>query len=136
MSVSTEYEYQKPVRNLLFCAASAMLMSGCASSSGVVKAGPDTYSISTSASPGRGGIPAAKKLAFDEANKACAALGREIFLLSEKAASPTWTEGMANFELYFRCLNSSDPEYQRQPHRSFPGKAIENHSGPGEPSGK
>lgn len=103
----------------------AAAVAGCANSSGVMKAGPDTYTISTSASPGRGGLPAAKRMAYEEANNECARQGREVFSLSEKGASPTWTEGVANFELNFRCLTANDPEFQRQQLRSSPDKVIE-----------
>lgn len=88
---------------------SALLLSACANSSGVLKTGTDSFTISTSASPGRGGIPAAKKIAYQEANEECSRHGLEIFTVSEKAASPTWTEGMATMELNFRCLSSNDP---------------------------
>ena len=114
MGASSEFWFQKPLRNFLFCAASAMLMSGCASSSGVFKTGPNTFSISTSASPGRGGVPAAKKMAYQEASSECQRLGLEVLTLTEKALSPTWTEGMARVELNFQCLRSDDPEFKNQ----------------------
>jgi hypothetical protein len=84
----------------------------CANSSGVTKTGNNTFTISTSASPGRGGVPAAKRIAYEAANKKCSSHGLELFTLSEKTSSPTWTEGMANMELTFRCLRSSDPQFQ------------------------
>lgn len=102
------------MKTQLVTALFVFALAGCASSSGVVKVGPDTFSISTSASPGRGGVPAAKKIAYQEANDECARHGLELFTLNEKASSPTWTEGMARIELDFRCLRSDDQEFQRQ----------------------
>lgn len=92
----------------------AALLAGCANSSGVLKTGQDTFTISTSASPGRGGVPAAKRMAYQEASAECASRGLEVFALSEKAESPSWTEGMAKMDLHFRCLKADDPEFKRQ----------------------
>lgn len=104
----------------------ALALTACASSSGVVKIGPDTFTISTSASPGKGGVPAAKRIAYQEAGEECARRGSlEVFTLSEKTSSPTWTNGMASMELNFRCLRHNDPEFQRQRLESSPDRIIE-----------
>ena len=89
-------------------------LAACANSSGILTTGLNTYTISTSASPGKGGIPAAKRIAYQEASEECSKRGLAVFTLSEKTASPTWTEGMASVELNFRCLRTDDPEFQRQ----------------------
>lgn len=102
-----------------------MALVACANSSGVMKIGPDTFTISTSASPGKGGVPAAKRIAYEEAAAECARRGLEVFTLSEKTASPTWTDGMANMELNFRCLRADDPEFQRQRLQSSPDQITE-----------
>ena len=94
--------------------ACCMMLAGCANSSGVLKVGPHTFTISTSASPGKGGVPVAKRMAYEEAGAECARRGLEVFTLSEKTASPTWTEGMAKVDLNFRCLKADDPEFKRQ----------------------
>lgn len=101
-------------------------LTACASSSGVIKIGPDTFTISTSASPGKGGVPAAKRIAYQEAGEECTRRGGlEVFTISEKSSSPTWTEGMASMELNFRCLRPNDPEFQRQRLQSSPDQIIE-----------
>jgi len=88
-------------------------LSACSSSSGVIKIGNNTFTISTSASPGKGGVPAAKRIAYKEANDECTRRdGLDVFTLSEKSSSPTWTEGMAKVELNFQCLKSNTPDYQ------------------------
>ena len=110
----------------VFTIAATSILVACANSSGVLKTGPDTFTISTSASPGRGGIPAAKRIAYQEAGEECSRRALEVFTLSEKTSSPTWTEGMAGMELNFRCLRSDDPEFQRQRLQSPPDKIIEN----------
>jgi hypothetical protein len=111
---------------LFFSILTSLWLAGCANSSGVLKVGPSSYTISTSASPGKGGVPAAKRIAYEEAATACSQQGLELLALSEKSKSPTWTEGMAMMELNFRCLRKDDPEFQRQRLQSSPDEVIEN----------
>lgn len=79
------------------------LLAGCAVTSGVSKTGPQAYTVTTSASPGRGGVPAAKRAAYIEANAECAKAGGDIAVRREQASPPTWTEGMAIVTLDFEC---------------------------------
>jgi hypothetical protein len=93
----------------IFIAAVALvLFAGCAVSSGVAKIGPDEFTVTTSASPGRGGVPAAKRAAYEEASSECSRRGpSEMFVKNEIASPPTWTEGMAIVTLNFRCVNGN-----------------------------
>ena len=113
------------MKKLLSLAVIAIL-SGCAHSSGTIKVGLDTYTISTSASLAKGGIPVAKRMAYEEAMEQCNKAGNtEIFTLSEKSNETTWTDGMYRFELNFRCLKANDPEFKRQNLQSTPDSIIE-----------
>ena len=105
------------------------VIAGCSHSSGVIKVGPETYTIATSASWGKGGIPAAKRIAYEEASDQCVKQGNlEVFTLSEKSNATTWVDGMFRFELNFRCLKAGDPEFKRQNLQSAPDSIIENRS--------
>lgn len=84
---------------LLLC-----LLTGCASSSGVLSTAPGRYTITTQASPGKGGVPAAKRMAYQEATAECTKQQRQLEILDETTASPTWTEGMASATLAFHCV--------------------------------
>ena len=111
----------------LLCLSSVAIIAGCSHSSGVLKVGPETYTIATSASWGKGGIPAAKRIAYEEANEQCVKQGNlEVFTLSEKSNATTWVDGMFRFELNFRCLKANDPEFKRQNLQSAPDTIIEN----------
>ena len=101
-------------------------VAACSNSSGVLKMGPDTFSISTEASFGKGGIPAAKKIAYEEAAKECSKRGLEVFVLNERSAGTTFTDGMAKTDLTFRCLREDDPEFKRQRYEKTPDVVIEN----------
>lgn len=58
------------------------ILAGCATSSGLFKSGPDTFTVNTSASPGHGGAAPAKKSAYDEANQECAKLHMTINIVA------------------------------------------------------
>lgn len=106
---------EQDMRIFITAVTAVALCAGCAVSSGVAKVGPDTFTITTSASPGRGGVPAAKRAAYEEAGAECSRRGAlELFVLNETFSPPTWTEGMAIATVNFRCLNANDAEFQRQ----------------------
>lgn len=111
---------------VLFISFGAFALTGCSHSSGVLKMGPDTFSISTEASFGKGGIPAAKKIAYQEAGEECSKRGMEVFVLNERSVGTTFTDGMAKAEITFRCLRVDDPEFKRQRFEKTPDLIIEN----------
>lgn len=105
------------MRLLLTALSVVTMLSGCATSSGVNKLGPDTYTVSTSASLARGGISGAKGLAFAEAEKKCAELGREIFVVNFTTSPSHFSYG-GNAEIIFNCVerkvravNTTAPSY-------------------------
>lgn len=79
----------------------ALLLAGCATSTGIYQAAPDTLGVSTSASFGRGGLSAAKEAAYEQAAARCGSA--KVQTVSEKPASITPTDGMAHFDLNFSC---------------------------------
>jgi hypothetical protein len=84
------------------CAA-CLLFAGCAQSSGVLKMGLDTYTISAAAAPARGGSSEARKIALAEANQHCAQMGREI-LVTNIGTATTNLYGAGSAEVTFRCV--------------------------------
>jgi hypothetical protein len=105
---------------------SILAITACSNSSGVLKMGPDTFSIATEASFGKGGIPAAKKIAYQGAESECSKRGLEVFVLNERSVGTTFADGMAKAELIFRCLRADDPEFKRQRYEKAPDVVIEN----------
>jgi hypothetical protein len=80
---------------------SALALTGCALSTGIYQASPDTLGVTTSASFGRGGLAAAKEAAYEQAGARCA--GAKVETVSEKPSNITPTDGLAHFDLNFRC---------------------------------
>jgi hypothetical protein len=76
---------------------SAVYISACTTpSSEVVKLGPDTYRISTSAAAVRGGSVEAKRIALSQANDFCEKIGKQAFVTDFKTSK--------NYaEVDFRC---------------------------------
>lgn len=102
-----------------------LFLISCAQSSGVLKMGPDTYSVSIHAAPARGGEPGAKKLAITEANNYCISLGKEI-LVTNISTYPSSHFPGGTADVTFLCLAKSDPELQRPVYKKAPDILIEN----------
>jgi hypothetical protein len=93
--------------NQPFFLVAAVLISGCAMSSGVLKTGPETYTIAVHAAPVRGGIAGAKKIAYTKANAQCQSEGKQILTVSEETGHDFPAAGRD--ELTFRCIPKDAP---------------------------
>ena len=105
-------------------AIACLLLSACAQSSGVLKMGPDTYTVSAAAAPARGGSSEARRIALTEANQHCAQMGKEI-LVTNVGTATTNIYGAGSTEVTFRCLAKGDPDLQRPEYRRPPDAVIE-----------
>lgn len=90
------------MRHMMSITILSMLI-GCASSSGALRSGPDTFTITTTASPGAGGIAKAKQSAYADANQECSKQSKAINVVSERVTAPSWTDGMHAVDLVFKC---------------------------------
>ena len=108
----------------LLTLSTSVLLAACAQSSGVLKMGPDTFSVSAAAAPARGGYSEARKLALQEANQYCAQMGKEI-LVKNVGTATTNVYGAGSADVTFRCLSKGDPELQRPEYRKAPDTVIE-----------
>lgn len=93
-----------------------VLLASCTHSSGVLKMGPDTYTVSAAAHPIRGGPSEARKIAMTEANQYCTRMGKEILVANAGVASIN-VDGAGSVEVTFRCFDKGDlglrhPEYR------------------------
>jgi hypothetical protein len=78
---------------LMMVAFLAVSVLGCASNSGVVSMGQDTYFVSRQATTGFTGMGTLKAEALGEAGQFCGAKGRKLQLLSESDAKPPFILG-------------------------------------------
>jgi len=98
-----------------------IVVSGCAQSTGILKMGPDTYSVITHQDPQFGGISVAKKRAINEANQYCTSLGKEILVSNTSLSGSTGT-----VDVTFLCLSKGDPDLRRPVYQTAPDVVIEN----------
>lgn len=84
---------------LLTCTAA---LAACAQSSGVLRTGPDTYTIAVHAAPARGGIAGAKKIAYTQASAQCDHEGKQLQTISEQTGHDFPAAGRD--ELTFSCI--------------------------------
>ena len=106
--------------------ASLLVISGCASNSGVVPIGPDTFMVSRQAATGFSGLGTLKADAFQEANQYCIRQGKSIRVVNTSESSPPYVLG--NFpraEVQFMCLDKSDAELTRPKMQKTPDAVIE-----------
>lgn len=83
-----------------------LALAGCASSSGVFKTGPETFTVTATASPGAGGSAKAKSSAYSDATKECAKDGRTVEAVADTSSAPGWTDGMHTVNLIFKCVKT------------------------------
>ena len=101
-------------------------LSGCASNSGVIPIGKDTFMVSRQAASGFSGSGTLKAEAFQEASQYCEKLGKSLQVISTHEASPPYI--LANFpkaEVQFMCLDAKDAELVRPKLRKEADSVIE-----------
>lgn len=112
------------MKSTLIFMVAVLALGGCAQSSGVLKMGPDTYTVSVHAAPARGGEAGARNLALTEANERCSREGREIMVTNIASGRSSHLPG-GTVDVTFRCLAKGDPDLQRPVYRAAPAAVIE-----------
>lgn len=80
-----------------------LLVTACARLTGISMADSERYTISTSASPTQGGLPAATRAAYDQAGAKCTAAGKTMALADERQFPPLFGDGPSRVDLVFFC---------------------------------
>jgi len=99
---------------------------GCASNSGIVIIGPDTFMASRQAASGFTGLGTLKADAFREAHKYCMSQNKQVRVVNTVESSPPYVLG--NFpraEVQFMCLDKADAELTRPKMQKSPDTVIE-----------
>jgi hypothetical protein len=89
------------MKTLLFVAA---LLAGCSTSSGVLQAGPNLYTVTTTAAIVAGGAAGAKKSAYEQANAECAKQSKIASIATENATAPSINDGKHTVDIRFSCV--------------------------------
>lgn len=90
------------------------IISGCASNSGVIPIGTDTFMVTRQAATGFSGSGTLKAEAFQEANAYCMGQGKALQVVNTQEAQPPFVFGnYPKAEVQFMCLNAGDAELAR-----------------------
>jgi hypothetical protein len=93
---------------------SAILVSGCASHTGVVPLGQDTFMIAKQQATGFPGLGNMKAEIVAEGSKHRASLNKRFQIVSTNETQPPYILGnYPRSEITFMCLSAGDPELQR-----------------------
>ena len=99
---------------------------GCATVSGVVPMGKDTYMLSRQAGTGFAGMGNLKADAFRDANEFCIKQGKQLQVVSTHEPPPPYVLGnFPRVEVQFMCLNAGDSELSRPRLKKEPDTVIE-----------
>ena len=88
-----------------FILIAAVVLTGCASNSGVIAMGSDTYFVSRQAATGFNGMGTLKAEALGEAGQFCGSKGKALQVVSQKDAEPPFILGnYPKTEIQFKCV--------------------------------
>jgi len=114
------------MKNIFWIACTAALLSSCASHTGVVGIGRDTFMIAKQQATGFPGLGNMKAEIIGEASKHCAELGKEIQIVSTQESQPPYIFGnYPRSEIQFMCLTDGDRDLSRPKLLKAPDTVIE-----------
>ncbi len=114
------------MNNYTLMVGATLLIAGCASNSGVMPIGKDTYMVSRQAASGFSGSGTLKAEAFQEASLYCEKQGKSVQVVNTIEAQPPFILG--NFpkaEVQFMCLDKNNVELNRPKLHKTPDTVIE-----------
>jgi hypothetical protein len=112
------------MRNLgivVLCAA----LGGCSSSTGILPAGPDTYTLSARYAPIRGGSDEAEREVLTKANEFCGQHGRQFVPNNMGQTAGMVSNNTTGYTVTFKCLLPNDPAIARYQLQQAPNVIIE-----------
>src|SRR5262249_19227126 len=93
-------------KQLLRCGMLAIVVSGCAMSTGVLPVGPDEYTVTAHYAPIRGGSITAQQDTLAEGNAYCAAQGKRFMALDKQTVPGIMVHGNTGYSVTFRCIDA------------------------------
>lgn len=101
-------------------------LSGCASHTGVISIGPDTFMIAKQQATGFPGLGNMKAEIIAEGNDKCRADGKIFQLVTSQESKPPYILGnYPRSEITFLCLSPGDPGLARPVMRKEPDISVE-----------
>ncbi len=98
----------------------------CASHTGVVQIGEDTYMIAKQQATGFPGLGNMKAEIIAEGTRYCTDMGKKFQIVSTQETQPPYVLGnYPRAEIQFMCLAADDPELKRPKLQNTPDSVIE-----------
>jgi hypothetical protein len=114
------------MKKLIGAAIVSLVLSACASHTGIVPMGQDTYMVAKQQATGFPGLGNMKAEIIAEASRHCAGLGKEFQIVSTQESQPPYILGnYPRSEIQFMCLATGDRELQRPKLQKTPDTVIE-----------
>ena len=114
------------VNRLARIAVVSLSLGACASHTGVVPMGRDTYLLAKQQATGFPGLGNMKAEIIAEASQHCAGLNRELQIVSTQESRPPYVLGnYPRAEIQFMCLVAGDRDLQRPNLQKAPDTVIE-----------
>ena len=110
-----------------FLIAMALALGACAHSTGVLPAGPDTYTLTERFSPIRGGRDEAQREALTKANDFCTTMGKK-FVPNNMGQAGNLNDPSGpstGYTVTFKCLLPNDPAVAAYQLQQAPNVIIE-----------
>ena len=106
--------------------AVSIFLFACASHTGIIPMGKDSYMIAKQQATGFPGLGNMKAEIIGEGSRYCANLGKEFQIVSTQETQPPYILGnYPRSEIQFMCLSTGDTELQRPKLQKSPDTVIE-----------
>lgn len=103
-----------------------LMLSGCASHTGVIPMGKDTYMIAKQQATGFPGLGNMKAEIIVEGSTYCSSVGKEFQIVSTHETQPPYVFGnYPRAEIQFMCLTAGDSELKRPKLQKSPDQVID-----------
>lgn len=100
----------KRILEIALIVVATSFLIGCATSSGIVRTGPETLMVSKTQKGFRGASGPVLAAAMKEANQYCERQGKVLKVISTKQKDMMPFKSDASAEVHFKCLDPNDPE--------------------------
>jgi len=117
------------MRSLVAVITIAITVAGCQRSTGILPAGPDTYTVTERVAPILGGGEEAQRRALTEANAFCGQQSRQFVpVMMNQAGNLINPYGPTGYSVTFRCLLADDPAIAKYRLEAAPNFILEERS--------
>ena len=98
------------MKKLVLLIVALLVLAGCATKSGVVSSGPDTYLVSRQAKTNFANLDNLKAEALQDANEYCLSQNKNIRVVNTSVSQPDVFGNLPKAAVQFMCLEKTDTD--------------------------